>query len=123
MANGLWGFIEGEDTGDKKTQATRSLAAFAIISINLTDSARNVVRQLGSRDPKEVWNALLAEFDQSTPATKMALLDFLLGLRCTSTVLAYVSDFQVTIMKLRSMEVRLDEDLTIAMVLRGAADF
>jgi len=56
MANGLWGFIEEEDTGDKKTQTTRSLAAYAIISINLTDSARNVVRRLGSRDPKEVWN-------------------------------------------------------------------
>jgi hypothetical protein len=119
MANGLWGFIDGEDTGDKKNQATRSLVAYTIISINLTDSARNVVRRLGSRDPKEVWNALLAEFDKSTPATKMALLDFLLGLRCTSTILAYVSDFQVTIMKLRSTDVRLDEDLTIAMVLRG----
>jgi hypothetical protein len=92
MANGLWGFIEGEDTGDKKTQATRSLAAYAIISINLTDSARNVVRRLGSRDPKEVWNALIAEFDQATPATKMALLDLLLGLRCTSSVLVYVSN-------------------------------
>jgi hypothetical protein len=88
MANGLWTLIEGEDTGDKKTRAQRSLAAYAIISINLTDTARNVVRRLGSRDPREVWNALIAEFDQTTPATKMALLDFILGLRCTTSILS-----------------------------------
>jgi hypothetical protein len=127
MANRLWRFIKGEDAGNKKTQATRSYAlilaayTYAIISINLTDSARNMVRRLGLRDPiaKEVWNALIAEFDQTTPATKMALLDFMLGLRCTSSVLVYVSDFQVTVMKLKSMDVNLDEDLTVAMVLRG----
>ena len=51
MANGLWTLIEGEDTGDKKTQAKRSLAAYAIIYDNLIDTARNVVRRLGSRDP------------------------------------------------------------------------
>jgi hypothetical protein len=119
MANGLWGFIEGEDTGNKKTQSTRFLAAYAIISINLTDSAQNVVRRLGSRDPKEVWNPLVAELEQKTPASKMALLELLLGLRCTSTVVTFVSDFQVTVTQLKSMGVVLDEDLTVVMMLRG----
>jgi hypothetical protein len=117
MANGLWGFIEGEDSGDKKTQATRSLAVYAIILINLTDSARNVVRRLGSRDPNKVWNALIAEFDRTTPATKMAILELLLGLRCPSTVLSFVSNFQITITKLKSMDVVLDKDLMIVMML------
>ena len=91
----LWGLAIMSLHANKKTQSTRSLASYAIIStiINLTDSAQNMVRRLGSRDPKEVCNALLVEFDQTTPATKMALLDFVLDLPCTSSVLVYVSDF------------------------------
>jgi hypothetical protein len=47
MANRLYtGILDDEDSGDKKTLPSRSLACYAIISLNFSDSTRDVIRRL-----------------------------------------------------------------------------
>jgi hypothetical protein len=82
MANRLYtGILDNEDAGDKKTLPSRSLACYAIISLNLSDSTRDVIRRLNTKDPRVCWEALTRAFDQESPSMKMVLLDHLLQLR------------------------------------------
>jgi hypothetical protein len=112
-------FVDGTDPGDKKTADSRKQRAFAIIALNLSRSCRDCLRHLNSRDPKEAWGAVLARFEQTSAATKMALLDSLLGLRCGNSVLDYVSKFNEYVNRLTSMEETLGKDLKVAIFLRG----
>ena len=58
MANGLYsGILDDQDQGDKKTIVARSLACYAVISINLSDSCRDVIQRLKTKDPKACWDA------------------------------------------------------------------
>ena len=119
LANDMWCFIEGTDPGDKKTSDQRKQRAFAIIALNLSRSCRDCLRGMDTKDPKEAWNAVLSRFEQTTPATKMVVLDALLNLRCGSSVLEYVSAFNGHVARLSSMDERLGKDLRVAMFLRG----
>jgi hypothetical protein len=119
IANDMWGFIDGEDLGEKKTLESRKQRAFAILSLNLSRSCRDCLRHLESRDPKEAWNAIIARFERTTAASKMATLDSLLNLRCGDSVLDYVSQFNEHVNRLASMGEKLGRDLKIAILLRG----
>jgi hypothetical protein len=119
LANDMWCFIEGEDLGEKKTVENRKQRAFAYIALNLSTSCRDCLRHLGSRDPKEAWKAVLARFERTTAASKMAVLDSLLNLRCGDSNLDYISQFNEYVNRLTSMEEKLGRDLKIAILLRG----
>jgi hypothetical protein len=120
MANNLYsGILDDEDQGDKKTIAARSLACYAIININLSDSCMDVVRRLKTKDPRACWEALAAEYDQVNPTTTMMMLDALLDLKCTGPLQLYISEFNVLVARLQSMGVTFDEALLIALLLRG----
>jgi hypothetical protein len=119
LANDMWCFIEGTDSGDKKTSDQRKQRAFAIIALNLSRSCRDCLRGMDTKDRKEAWDAVLSRFEQTTPATKMAVLDALLNMRCGSSVLEYVSAFNGHVARLSSMDKRLGKDLKDAMFLRG----
>jgi hypothetical protein len=120
MANGLYsGILDDQDQGDKKTIAARSLACYAVISINLSDSCRDVIRRLKTRDPKACWDALAAEYDQANPTTTMILLDGLLDLKCDRSLQCYISEFNLYVARLQSMGVSFHETLLMALLLRG----
>jgi hypothetical protein len=120
MANRLYsGILKDEDPGDKKTLSFRSLACYAIISLNLSDSARDVIRRLDSKDPKVCWEVLSKAFDRESPSTKLVLLDLLIELKAQGSMIAYVSEFNVTVSRLRSMGIKFDEELLVALFLRG----
>jgi hypothetical protein len=93
MANDLWGFVDGTDSGDKKSADSRRQKAYAVIALNLSHSCRDCLRSLDSQDPKEAWGAVIARFDKPSASAKMALLDSVLNLRVTGTVLEYISSF------------------------------
>ena len=87
MVNDLWCLVdpeEIEDVGDKKTVASRTQKAYALIALNLTRSC-DVLRKLKSKDPRGAWQAIMKQFERVTPVSKMALLDALLGLRYQGT--------------------------------------
>ena len=95
MANGLYsGLLDDEDPGDKKTLPQLQMACYGIIYMNLTDSCCDVLRRLKTTDPRKCWEALIAdqEYDQQNLTTQLLLLDSLIELKCTGTVLDYVSD-------------------------------
>ena len=120
MSNGLYsGLLDDEDPGDKKTIVARSLACYAIISINLTDSCRDVIRRLKPKDPKACWEALVAEYDQINPTTTMILLDGLRDLKCMDSLQTYISEFNLYIARLQSISVIFDETLLMALLIRG----
>jgi hypothetical protein len=119
LANDMWCFIKREDMGDKKTQEFRKQRAFAIIALNLSRSCRDCLRHLASRDPKEACHSVLARFEQTSAATKMAVLDSMLTLRCKESILDYVSAFNECVARLESMDEKLGKDLRIAILLRG----
>jgi hypothetical protein len=52
LANDMYCFIEGTDTGEKKTADYRKQRAFALIALNLSRCCRDCLRHLDSRDPK-----------------------------------------------------------------------
>jgi hypothetical protein len=81
LAGNVWCFIAGEDQGDKKAVKHRKQRAFAILALNLSRSCRDCLRHLDSRDSKEAWHAIMARFERTTPATKMAVLDSLLNIQ------------------------------------------
>lgn len=119
LANDMYCFIEGTDTGDKKTSDYRKQRAFALIALNLSRSCRDCLRHLESRDPKQAWEAVLARFERTSAAAKMAVLDTLLNLRCGESMLDYVSKFNECVGRLESMEEKLGKDLKVAIFLRG----
>jgi len=120
MANGLYsGILDEEDPGEKKTLAQRQLACYGIININLSDSCRDMLRRLKTTDPKKCWEALIAEYDNQHPTSQMMLLDSLIELKCSGPVLVYISEFNLTVAKLQSMSIAIDERLLIALLLRG----
>jgi len=80
MSNGLYsGLLDDEDPGEKKTLAQCQLACYGIIKINLTDSCRDVLRRLKTKDPRKCWVALIAEYDHQTAASQMMLLVMILN--------------------------------------------
>jgi hypothetical protein len=120
MSNGLYtGILDDGDPGDKKTLASRSLQCYAIICMNLSDSCKDVVRRTKSRDPKICWEALIAEFDQRSPTTKLALLESLIDLKAVGPMIQYISSFNVLVESLQSMNVSFDEDLLLVLLMRG----
>ena len=92
--------------------------------MNLTYSCRDVLQRLKTTDPRKCWEALIADYNQQNPTTQLLLLDSLIELKCIGTVLDYVSDFNVTVARLRSMSIDFDDRLLVAILLRGLpADF
>jgi len=118
LANDMWCFIEGSEPSDKKTSEQKRQRAFAIIALNLSRSCRDCLRTMETTDPKEAWDAVMSRFEQSSAATKMAVLDALLNLRCGSSVLDYVSAFNKHVSRLTSMNEQLGKDLKVAIFLR-----
>jgi hypothetical protein len=116
LANDMYCFIDGSEQalGDKKTLDYRKQRAYAIIALNLSRSCRDCLRHVVSRDPKEAWEAVLARFEQTSASTKMAVLDTLLGLRCGSSMLDYVSKYNECVSRLTSMGETLGKDLKVA---------
>jgi hypothetical protein len=120
MANGLYsGLLDDEDPGDKKTLVQRQLACYGVINMNLSDSCRDAIRRLNTKDPRKCWEALIAEYDQHNPMSQMLLLHSLLELKCSGTVLDYVSEFNLIVAKLQSMAINFDQRLLVALMLRG----
>jgi hypothetical protein len=120
MANGLYsGILDDEEPAEKKTLPQRLLACYAIININLSDSCRDVLRRLKTKDPRKCWEALIAEYDQQSPTSQMMLLDNLLDLKSTGSALTYIREFNVIVAKLQSMSINFDDRLLIALLLRG----
>ena len=125
MANDLWCLVdpvEAEEVGDKKTVSSRTQKAFALIALNLTRSCRDVIRQLKSKDPRAAWIAVVKRFDRVTPVSKMALLDALLSLRYRDRMIEYVSEFNSVVQRLETMDIKLHEELLVAILLRGLPD-
>jgi hypothetical protein len=117
LANDMFCFVNGTDPGNKKTADSRKQRAFAIIALNLSRSCRDCLRHLNSHDPKEAWDAVLSRFEQTSAATKMAVLDSLLGLRCGNSVLDCVSKFNEYVNRLTIIEETLGKDLKVAISL------
>jgi hypothetical protein len=90
--------------------------------MNLSDSCRDVLRRLKTKEPRKCWKALIAEYDQQNPTSQMMLLNGLLELKCTGPTLRYISEFNLTVSKLQSMSISFDERLLIALLLRGHPD-
>jgi hypothetical protein len=121
MANDLWNLVdpeEGADSGDKKALASRMQKAYALIALNLSRSCRDCLRHLKTKDPRAAWAAVLQRFEKSNPMTKMSLLDLLLGLKCVD-IMSYISSFNGITSRLQSMGVSFDDDLLVAILLRG----
>ena len=119
MANSLYsGILDDEDSGDKKTLVQRQMACYGVINMNLSDSCREVLRRLKTREPRKCWEALIAEYDQRNPTNQMMLLDSLLEVKCAGSVLAYISEFNLIVAKLHAMEIAFDERLLVALMLR-----
>jgi hypothetical protein len=120
MANNLYlGICDDEEPENKKTVAARSLQCYAIINLNLSDSCRDVLRRLKTRDPKACWEALALEYEQINLTSTMMLLDGLLDFQCTTCVLDYISTFNLYLSKLQSMDIVFNEALHVALLLRG----
>ena len=90
------------------------MACYGIINMNLTDSCHDVLRRLKTTDPRKCWEALIADYNQQDPTTQLLLLDSLIELKCTGTVLDYFSDFNVTVARLCSMSIDFDDRLLVA---------
>jgi hypothetical protein len=128
MAHDLWCLVdpddpdEAEDVGDKKTVSSKTQKAFALIALNLTRLCGDVIRQLKSKDPRAAWKAIMNRFDRVTPISKMALLDALLSVRFQGRMIDYVSTFNSIVQRLEAMDIKLPEELLVAILLRGLSD-
>ena len=70
MALDLWGVVTGEEKPPKsseaieliKSYAQRKQKAFAVISLNLSTSCRDCLRQLEGNDPRQAWESIQRRF-------------------------------------------------------------
>ena len=88
--------------------------------MNLDSITREVLRKLDNEDPFSAWDALKNDALSRVSSNKLITMDRLLDSEMESkTVKTYEKDFNETTKLLREMGVILDEDLLLAIFLRG----
>mmetsp|Transcript_21122 Transcript_21122/g.27724 ORF Transcript_21122/g.27724 Transcript_21122/m.27724 type:complete len:135 (+) Transcript_21122:66-470(+) len=87
MGLGLWTVVSNkfeesktdEDSKPELALLEKKMKAYAILSLNLTSSCRDCLRDLPNQDPASAWEAILKKFEARTPLDKLMALDELIS--------------------------------------------
>ena len=124
MGLGLWITVEGfellsKDEIESTAFELKKQKAFAIISLNLSSSCRDCIRNSPDKNPASAWALILAKYEGKTPLDKLMALDELLAFILNPNDIAgSISQFKEIIAHIRSLGITLDEHLFIALLLR-----
>ena len=124
MGLGLWNLVQGfEPVGKTRTDTLeveeKKQKAYAILSLNLSSSCRDCLRDLTRPDPCLAWKSILKKFESKRPLDKLMALDELLSFALDEKdIPASLSMFKMIISHVKSLEIELDEHLFIALLLR-----
>ena len=126
MALNLWRIVqrkEKEPTDGQLLEAfeARKERAFAIISLSLSPTCRDCLRDLEEPDPHEAWNLIESNYNNPTPETKSALLKTLVKSKCydDGQVAEHMSEFSDLVRRLHAMKVLIPEELLVVLLLEG----
>ena len=82
MGLNLWNIVQGFEhakKGEKMEFEARRQQAYAILSLNLSSSCRDCLRDLEGPDPSLAWNAIVKKFQSKSPLSKLMMLDELIS--------------------------------------------
>mmetsp|Transcript_7790 Transcript_7790/g.10379 ORF Transcript_7790/g.10379 Transcript_7790/m.10379 type:complete len:266 (-) Transcript_7790:94-891(-) len=127
MNEDLWGIVCREETGsdykglELKRFVSRFRKAYSLISLNCNSTTREVLRQLGNKDPHLAWKALEEDALSKEASNKLVFIDTLLDIRMKTeeSVRAYEAKFNAIVNQLKNMGVTFDPDLLLSIFLRG----
>ena len=77
MGLNLWNIVQGFEQakkGEKAEFEARRQKAYAVLSLNLSDSCRDCIRDLEGPDPVLAWGAILKRFESGTPLNVFSCL-------------------------------------------------
>ena len=126
MALNLWRLVqkkekEPEDENLKEVFEARKERAYALISLSLSPTYRDCLRDLEEPDPHEAWTIIQRNYENPTPETKSALLKTLIKSKCSDDgkVAEYVSEFSELVRRLTMMKIEIPEELLGVLLLEG----
>ena len=126
MALNLWRLVqkkekEPEDENLKEVFEARKERAYALISLSLSPTYRDCLRDLEEPDPHEAWTIIQRNYENPTPETKSALLKTLIKSKCSDDgkVAEYVSEFSELVRRLTMMKIEIPEELLVVLLLEG----
>ena len=122
----LWRLVqkkekEPEDENLKEVFEARKERAYALISLSLSPTYRDWLRDLEEPDPHEAWTIIQRTYENSTPEIKSALLKTLIKSKCSDDrkVAEYVNEFSELVRRLTMMKIEIPEELLVVLLLEG----